>query len=340
MENKIFEFKQDNDRFVNEKDFGIIQKESGKEAKYMAWIRFFGSGLFPQQPRYVSPLQVYSDKLRMYQENLGGPEGTQKFLEDYPDYFMIVDKLTDATSGIYPDKTSQELVKKNSDIVTEMVIAMGTDKDLRTLGAVFNDENYAFSSSAQAWLQTNTIPGTKDLWTGSQTALENARSSLVNEGWNNWTKLKEVVSGMLLQSNPPYSPTSGYGKSVLDSYKEAFIEKMKTDNQIWWEEKQDRDTNASLKNVVDNLTIAANNEKLWADLSKQARWHSIIDYLNFRFYIKDKLDVRGVSLTSDKAYDIRNEVDNYVLNLRSNDINFGKFYDRYFDNDDFKYVRE
>lgn len=221
-----------------------------------------------------------------------------------------------------------------------MVIAMGPDKDLRTLGAVFNDENYAFSSSAQAWLQTNTIPGTKDLWTGSQTALENARSSLVNEGWNNWTKLKEVVSGMLLQNNPPYSPTSGYGKSVLDSYKKAFIEKMKTDNQIWWEEKQDRDTNASLKNVVDNLTIAANNEKLWADLSKQARWHSIIDYLNFRFYIKDKLDVRGVPLTSDKAYDIRNEVDNYVLNLRSNDINFGKFYDRYFDNDDFKYVRE
>jgi len=341
MENKIFEFKQDNDRFVNEKDFAIIQKESGKEAKYMAWIRFLGSGLLPQQPRYVSPLQVYSDKLRMYQENLGGPEGTQKFLEDYPDYFMIVDKLTDATSGIYPDKTSQELVKKNSDIVTEMVIAMGTDKDLRTLGAVFNDENYAFSSSAQAWLQTNTIPGTKDLWTGSQTALENARSSLVNEGWNNWTQLKEVVSGMLLQNNPPYSPTSGYGKSVLDSYKKSFIEKMKTDNQIWWEEKQDRDTNASLKNVVDNLTIAANNEKLWADLSKQARWHSIIDYLNFRFYIKDKLDSRGgISLTSDRAYDIRNEVDDYVLNLRSNDINFGKFYDRYFDNDDFKYVRE
>lgn len=340
MENKLFEFRQNNHRSPNDAELNSIYNETKFDGKALSLIRFFGSGLLPQQPRYVSPLQWYSDELRRFQEELGGSEGTDKFLEKYPDYFLVVDKLTDATSGIYADKTSQQLVKNNSDLVQQMIARMGSDGDLRTLGAVFNDEDYAFSSSAQAWLQTKNIPGTNKTFIGSQTALENSRSSLVNEGWRNWTKLKDVVSRMLLQNNPPYDPAKGYGKSIMDAYKNAYLEKMKTDNKLWWDEKQDRDSSASLKNVVDNLTMAANNEKLWADLSKQARWHSIVEYLNFRYYIKDKLDQRRTAITSDRVVDVRAEVDSFVLNLRQNDINFGKFYDRYFDGDDFKYVAD
>ena len=221
-----------------------------------------------------------------------------------------------------------------------MIIRMGTDADLRTLGAVFNDENYAFSSSAQAWLQTHKIPYTDKLFTSSQTALENSRSAIVNKGWKEWNKMIEIVQTSLLNNNPPYSPASGYGKAILDTYKQNFMEKMKTDNKIWYEEKLDRDSSAGLKNVVDNLTIAANTPELWKDLSKQARWHSITEYLNFRYYIYDKLKERRVPITSDKAYDIRQEVDDFVVNLRQNDINFGKFYDRYFDGDDFTHVYE
>lgn len=338
MENKIFEFRQANHRNPNDSELNSIYNETKNDGKALSLIRFFGSGLLPQQPRYVSPLQVYSDELRRLQEELGGSDGTDKFLELYPDYFLVVEKLTDATSGIYADKTSQQLVKNNKDVVQQMITKMGSDADLRTLGAVFNDEDYAFSSSAQAWLQTNTIPGTNKLFSGSQTALENSRSALINEGWRNWTKLKDAVSFMLLKNNPPYNPAKGYGKSIMDSYKEAYIEKMKTDNKLWWDEKQDRESSSSLKNVVDNLTIAANNEKLWTDLSKQARWHTIVEYLNFRYYVKDKLERRGAPITSDRAIDIRTEVEEFVLNLRKDDVNFGRFYDRYFDGDDFKYV--
>ena len=339
-ENKLFEFQQNNHRQPNVNELKEIQDNTTREAKGLALIRFAGSLLLPQQPRYVSPLQVYSDKLRKYQEQYGGSDGTQKFLEDYSDYWIVVDKLTDPTSGLYPDRTAVNLIKKNKNVVQKMIITMGTDVDLRTLGAVFNDENYAFSSSAQAWLQTNKIPYTDKLFTSSQTALENSRSAIVNKGWKEWNKMIEIVQTSLLNNNPPYSPASGYGKAILDTYKQNFMEKMKTDNKIWYEEKLDRDSSAGLKNVVDNLTIAANTPELWKDLSKQARWHSITEYLNFRYYIYDKLKERRVPITSDKAYDIRQEVDDFVVNLRQNDINFGKFYDRYFDGDDFTHVYE
>jgi hypothetical protein len=340
MENKLFQFKEENGRQPTPDELAGISRETKTDAKALITLRFLGSGLLPLQPRYVSPLQTYSDLLRKYQEDFGGSDGTQKFLEDYPDYFLVVSKLTDSVSGIYPDKTSQMLVKNNTGIVERMIARMGTDADLRTLGAVFNDENYAFSSSAQAWLQTNAIPGTRKQFVDSQSALENARSTIVNEGWRNWTLLIDTTSRLLLQNDPPYDPSRGYGKAIIDSYKEAFIEKMKTDNRAWYDEKLDRDSTAKLKNVVDNLTIAANDDKLWADLSKQARWHTITEYLNFRYYIKDKLEKRNAPITSDRAYDIREEVDAYVYNLRRNDINFGKFYDRYFSNDNFVYVTD
>lgn len=339
MENKLFKFKEETGRQPSPDEFTLISQETKGDAQALSLIRFLGAGFLPLQPRYVSPLQTYSDLLRKYQEALGGSDGTQKFLEDYPDYFLVVDKLTDSASGIYPDKTSQMLVKNNTEVVERMIARMGSNAgDLRTLGVVFNDENYAFSSSAQAWLQNNTIPGTRKKFINSQSALENARSSIVNEGWRNWTLLIDTTSRVLLQNDPPYDPSKGYGKAILDSYKEAFIEKMKTDNAAWVKEKEDRDSSSSLTNVVDNLTIAANDNKLWADLSKQARWHTIVEYLNFRYYINEKLERRNAPITSDRAYDIRQEVDTYVFNLRRDDINFGKFYDRYFSNDDFVYV--
>ena len=112
-ENKLFEFQQNNHRQPNVSELQEIQNKTALEAKGLAVIRFIGSGLLPQQPRYVSPLQTYSDKLRKYQEQYGGSDGTDKFLEDFPDYWLVVDKLTDPTSGLYPDRTAVNLIKKN-----------------------------------------------------------------------------------------------------------------------------------------------------------------------------------------------------------------------------------
>ena len=115
---------------------------------------------------------------------------------------------------------------------------------------------------------------------------------------------------------------------------------MRTQNPIWVDEKEDRDTNSKLNNVVDVLTVAANDPKLGADLAKQARWHSIVEYLNFRYYIKDRLDKRGVTINAKAASDIKAEADRFVLQLRKEDVNFGRFYDRYFGNDNFSHMAQ
>jgi len=340
IEMKRFEFEKDSDgRQPTGAELTQMKKEASSDAVSLSILRALSAGILPLQPRYVSPLQKYADILSNYNKEYGA-DGAERFSQDFPDYYLLSDSLSDKTSGIRADDTAIELVKKNGSTVELMISQIGENADLTVLGAVFNDDDYAFSGSAQAYLMTNAIPGTRKKFTNQAAALENNRSSIVNKGWQDWTSMKEIVSQAIESGEPPYNPASGYGKTILDAYKESFIKEMQTQNNLWYEEKVNPGFETKINNTVKVLTIAANTPKMWADLSKQTRWHSIADYLNFRYDIHDELKRRGVTIASKEARDLKEQVDNFTYALRKQDVNFGKFYDRYFENDSFSYVYE
>ena len=315
-------------------DMSLIQEESKNDAVTLSVVRALGAGILPSQPRYVSPLEKYADLLGKYTKEFGA-EGTEKFTNDYPELYMLADKLTDTTSGIRSDDTAVALVRKNGKTISKMVANI--DKgNLRVLGSVFNDDDYAFSSSARAYLTTNNIPGLGKRFQTEADALDVATGSTVNQGWREWNKLIKVVKQTITDDGK--NPNVGYGKKILDMYKKNFEDQMKTDNNLWWNDKNGKNFSSARNNTIDVLTIAANTPELWKDLAKQPRWHSIVDYLNFRYHVKEELERRGSAITSDKAVDIRQQVDVYTANLMAKDINFENFYNRYLDGDTFDYV--
>jgi len=334
LEMKRFDFQQDNHRQPNANEVDRMYKSSRKDATKLAILRSVGAGILPAQPQYVSPIQVYADLLGKYMEEYGA-DGAERFTNDYPDYYLLVDKLTDSTSGIRSDDTAVNLVKKNTDVIEKMIAGR---IDLRALGAVFNDDDYAFSSTAQSYLVTNAIPGTKQKFKEQGAALENNTSSIVSNGWTQWNRMIETVTQELINNDPPYDVSHGYGAAVLDTYKKNFMESMKTQNNLWYEEKVGAGYTNRQNDTVKVLTIAANTPKLWADLAKQPRWHSVVEYLNFRYEIYDALKARGTTINTAKATDIAIAAKRKVAELRRTDVNFGKFYDRYFDGDEFSYV--
>lgn len=329
------EFMDENHRQPTGKELSAMYNEAKDDSISLSILRALGAGILPSQPRYVSPLQKYSDILSKYNEEYGA-DGNERFINDYPDYFLLVDKLTDSTSGLRSDDTAVGLVKGHKGIVEEMVATVG-EKNLSVLGAVFNDDDYNFSSTAQAYLVSNAIPGTRTKFKEQGAALDNARSSIVTDGWRKWNQLIETVTLSLRDSN--LSPASGYGKVVLDTYKKNFVNQMRQDNSLWVKEKESASFSEKRNSTIDALTIAANSD-MWKDLAKQPRWHTVVDYLNFRYDVYDELKRRNTSITTDKAIDIKRKADEYVAKLRLEDINFGKFYDRYFEGDEFNYVPE
>ena len=168
------QFVVDNGRNPNAKELASMSKEAEDKAVSLAWLRFEGAWTFAAQPQYVSPLQWAKDELnRMRQAD--PIHGEEQFTLKYPEYFLMTSRMADATSGLYSDETSVNLVKKNPDTVRRIVAEIGKE-NLTVLGAIFNDDNYAFSSSAQAWLSSNNIPGTSSKFRESKAVLDSLRS--------------------------------------------------------------------------------------------------------------------------------------------------------------------
>ena len=335
------EFEKENKIRPNATEYANIFKEAQDRAFYLSVLRFFSSLTLPLQPRYVTPISHYTDIYSQYKDKFGA-QADEMFTKDFPDYYMLAESLTDPTSGINPDRTSVYLVKKNMDRIPYLLAGIGTD-NLTVLGAVFNDENYAFSSAANAFLQDTKIPGTTKKFRDISNAFENSRSGIVSKGWNDFFKLQEVVADELKRNNPPIDPNVGYGAQVMTKFKESFVEGQKTQNQMWYNEyiaNAQGGKGSRQADVVTVLTRAANDDKLWSSLQKQPRWGMVVDYLNFRYDVYDQLQKMNTTIDSKKAGWVRDNVEKVVAQMKKKDVNFGKFYDRYFANDKFDFVYE
>jgi hypothetical protein len=333
----LFDFIEDNDRQPNPSEMNQIQIRGEKDALALSVLKFVSSLTLPQQPKMRTAISFYQDRFNeaIKQDPINGAE---EFMKDNPEYFMLADKLTNNLSGVRSDETAVALLQRNNLAVREIVTNV---TDLSALGAVFNDDNYAFSSSADAYLRTQKIPGLDSKYKASEASLLNMKSTVVNKGWTDWFKLIQVVSTEM--KKPPYNldPARGYGDVVLQQYKDAFIEQQKTENPMWYDEKINSSGGGDkgrMASVIKAVTIAANTPEMWKDLSQQPRWSAIVEYMNFRYQINDELKRRDVGYDTKAAIDLRNQVTLKVWELRNKDVKFGQFYDRYFDGDDFSVI--
>ena len=336
---KRYDFAQSNGRQPNAAELKELSNQAEDGAVSFAILRFFSSVMFPTQARPVTPLTYYADELNKMR-NADPINGEEEFLQKYPDFFLLTTRLSDATSGLIPDKTAVTLAKNNPQAIKSIVSAIGED-NLGVLGAVFNDSNYAFSSAAQAWLQTSNIPGTSKKFREVGASLDASRSSIVNKGWDDWYKMITIVTEELQASG--MDPAKGFGKSIMDNYKADFIEAQKTSNNLWYEEKIQNSFgggNSKQADAVRALTIALNDDKLGKELLKQPRFSTIVEYLNLRYDVYDGLKSMGTTYDSKKAAQLRSNVETIVNTMKNKDVNFAKFYERYFSDDKFDYVYE
>jgi hypothetical protein len=317
-------------------------EEAKKRAFYLSVLRTVSAYTLPVQGRLVTSVTGYVDILNKYQDKYGA-QGAEMFSIDYPDAWMFMDRLSDSTSGINSDRTSAALVVNNKPSIQKIVAGIGSE-NLTVLGAIFNNDDYAFSSAAQAVLQDTRIPGAGNKkFRDVSDAFENGRSALVSKGWKDYFTVEQVLKDEFARVTPAINPYKGYGAAVLKQYKQAFVDAAKVDNNLWWQEYNAQaagGTGSRQADTVTALTIALNDEKLGPLLLKQPKFHAVADYLNYRRYVNSMLQRMGTTFDSQKATQLRTQVMLNVAELRASDINFDKLYTRYFENDKFDFVYE
>lgn len=336
------DFLRDNGRAPTALELEDLSDEAKKDALLLSTVRFLSSLTLPAQPRYVTALQPYADELaRMRKED--PINGEEEFINQNPDLFLLADSLSEATSGLRSDDTAVALVKKNPELVSDLVAIVGDD-NLTILGAIFNDDDYAFSSKAQAYLERNAIPNTAKKFRDTAAAFDSARSSYVSQGWNEWNKFVTAVEDEVrngIGGEEPYNPNRGYGKSIVDYYKKDFLEQLKVKNPIWFQEYDSYSGGGAASRqarLVDALSYAINDDKMWKSMSKNPRWIAVAQYLNFRYDVNAQLKQMGTTIDSSRAGFIREDVAEFVDGLKRQDPMFSKFYERYFSNDKFDHV--
>jgi hypothetical protein len=296
----------------------------------------------PVQGRLVTSVTGYVDIFNKYQDKFGA-QAAEMFSMDYPDAWMFMDRLSDSTSGINADRTAVGLVVNNKPSIQKIVAGIGVD-NLTVLGSIFNDDDYAFSSAAQAVLQDTKIPGAGNKkFRDVSDAFENGRLSLVSEGWRDYFIIEQTLKDEFARVTPAINPYKGYGAVVLKQYKKAFVDAAKEDNNLWWQEYNAQSGGGAGSRQADTvtaLTIALNDEKLGPLLLKQPKFHAVADYLNYRRYVNSMLKRMGTTFDSQQATQLRTQVMLNVAELRASDINFDKLYIRYFENDKFDFVYE
>lgn len=323
----------------NTSTWNMLDAKAEKKAQFLSVLRFNNSMTLPSQPKLVTAISYYQDR---FNEAVGKDpvNGGANFVAKNPEYFMLADKLTNSVSGIFPDKTAVELLKRHPKTTLEIATALG--KNFTAMGAVFNDSNFAFSASAEDYLLSKSIPGfPNQKFKETQGSRESMQSTIVNKGWDDWFKLIQVVSTAIQKPEYNLDPSSGYGATILQSYKDAFIEQQKLANPMWYDEKTSATgggDNGKQAAVVKAITIAANTPAMWKDLSQQPRWFAIVEYMNFRYTVQSELKRRGVSYGSKSAQDVKEMVDRKVWELKRKDVQFAKFYERYFGSDDFSFT--
>jgi len=317
-------------------------QEAQKRAFYLSVLRTVSAYTLPVQGRLVTSVTGYVDILNKYEDKYGA-QGAEMFAIDYPDAWMFMDRLSDSTSGIRPDATSAALVKGNIPSIQKIVAGIGPE-NLTVLGSIFNDDDYAFSSAAQALLQDTRIPGAGNKkFRDVSDAFENGRSALVSKGWKDYFIIEQVLKDEFARVTPAINPYKGYGAAVLKQYKQAFVDAAKEDNNLWWQEYNAQTVGGAGSRQADTvtaLTIALNDEKLGPLLLKQPKFHAVADYLNYRRYVNSMLKRMNTTFDSQRATQLRTQVMLNVAELRASDVNFDKMYIRYFENDKFDFVYE
>jgi hypothetical protein len=317
-------------------------EEAKKRAFYLSVIRTVSAYTLPVQGRLVTSVTGYVDIYNKYQDKYGAQAG-EMFSMDYPDAWMFMDRLSDSTSGINADKTAAGLVVGNKPSIQKIVAGIGVE-NLTVLGAIFNDDDYAFSSAAQAVLQDTKIPGAGNKkFRDVSDAFENGRSVLVSKGWKDYFTVEQVLKDEFARVSPAINPYKGYGAAVLKQYKKAFADAAKEDNNLWWQEYNAQSAGGAGSRQADTVTalsIALNDEKLGPLLLKQPKFHAVADYLNYRRYVNSMLKRMNTTFDSQQATQLRTQVMLNVAELRASDINFDKLYVRYFENDKFDFVYE
>jgi len=312
------------------------QSELTEKTNQLYSLKTLTNLLSPTSVQYTNDVNYYQQLYRKYQTMYpDGNDADQKFLEDNPDYFVVMEPLSKNQFGATATQQSVSNIKKYSDLAA-IASASGDPKMVGWLAnygqGPYDQKN--FSSASYNWQLTHSpVPGGTNFRT-QKNPQEVMQDALVNRGWIRFNQAMDEITANY-QARGLNTADPAINKAML-SGAVAFLNQDKS-NAAWYEEFKSSDR-ARFEKRADFFQQALADPAFGGDHKDDQTIQAIGSFLDLRSQMSNALnDVKANGgsnrLTAKSNYQMAQDYLQQIVALKNQNLGFSEWYDRYFTND-------
>ncbi len=329
----------------DDKAFGKFIDQTSKEASIHLGIRMMANLTLPLIPQWEnSEMKPMIDLWNEYQEK-EGVNAFPKFLEDHPEWFSVTMSLSEGETGIRATTDAAYMANKHKDLiyaVTELGTSAGSADAFVQMIVNRDDRPNTYDPAARI-NQIETTYGIKqETYRGRKTPASAYMSLKEKKGWKDYMDQKAVRDYLLYQ----VGIQTGLGQAASPNMKiaepiqaqfQAWIDSQQEGNLEWWNSYKSGGAETVSTIAVQAARIML-EDKDWMDDQSENSWVNQMET-----YVKDR-DIAAYNLTrvtdeEDKDA-IKLDLQGKVNALKLENTTWAYYYDRFFDGDDLKVIRQ
>ena len=304
------------------------------KANQLYSLKFLTNMLSPASVQYTDDITYYTEMYRRYQKMYGNT-ADQRFLNDHPEYFMVMQPLSKNTYGATATQASVDNAKRYSDLAA-LASATGENK---LVGWVTNYgqgkyDPANFSATAYNWqLDHAPAPGAA-VYRSTQNAADAIRQAEIQRGWIRFNQGMDSLTAQATQAGYDINDPT-----VHKNLMKVVVNWMNKDtsNQSWYEEFAGADK-ARFAKRADFFQQAINDPTFSADHKDDPTVKAIGVFLTLRSQMENALTDAAANggskrMSAKSNYQLAADYLAQVNDLKNQNIGFASWYDTYFTND-------
>ena len=304
-----------------------LWNQAREDTQYFFAMRFLANLTLPFIPQYTGALTpLYGEYRRLQAED--PMQAFDRFMEQYgEEYIHMTSSLTNNWSGANANEDAVFMAEKNRDLIADL-IRQGVDPEFVQMvtNRAFTDVEY--DPASRVWQIENDLRG-------RVSPIEAARLTEIRVGWYYYRKMQEKVDAQLAARGL----TSIAQKDAADlrSYKKQYVDWMAKKYPSWYNEGYTSFSSSKWETSVRVLETLLSDDNFMKYQGPDSWFYSAAAWLDVRNRAAEVIAQRGSGdIDSDKNVDVRVWVDWHVNQLKRQDPNFARMYDRFYERDPYK----
>ena len=304
-----------------------LWKQAREDTQYFFAMRFLANLTLPFIPQYTGALTpLYGEYRRLQSED--PMQAFDRFMEQYgEEYIHLTSSLTNNWSGGNANEDAVFMARENRPLISDL-INQGVDPEFIQMvtNRMFSDVEY--DPASRVWQIENDLRG-------RVAPIESARLTEIRTGWYYYRKMQEYIDGELTRRG--LTSVAQNDAASLRNYKKQYVEWLAREYPAWYSDGYTAFNSSKWETSVRVLETLLADDKFMSYQGPDSWFHTAAAWLEIRNQAASVIASRGSGdIDSDKNQNVRIWVDWHVAQLKRQDPNFARMYDRFFERDPYK----